>query len=784
MTNFLRIPIAVTVLFLGATLSLWSQGVTLHGFVREKGTGESLPGATVALANRSRGTISNEYGYFSLMLSKGEVDIQVSFVGYQPILNSFKMVSDSLVTFYLEPTSIDEVRIVSQRVDISANDPNMTTLTMKQVKKIPPLLGEHDVMKALALTAGVNTGTDGSSSIHVRGGTPDQNLVLLDGATVYNNNHLFGLFSVFNTEAIQSVEIIKNGFPARYGGRLSSVVNVSMKEGNRERIRSNLSVGPLTSQFTIDGPVVKDKSSFMFSSRAAYLSVIGLPAMYLYAYPSSGVNSYVNYIMYDLNAKFNHSFSDNSKLFVSLYAGDDLFYRKERFVDEESKTDFGWGNKTASVRYISSYSPRVFSESMMSVNSFKFGQGYNTKNLSDEGTAPSPKSLLIASSVFDVTLRQRLEYTLSSKHRLTGGVELQRQSLRPDQYSLSQNVLPSGYPSERSTEYLFYTSSIYLEDFFTNRYFTLRTGVRGSIFFVGSTRYHSVEPRVNLDILLGKYSAINLAYSKSKQPLHLLSRPSQTLPVDVWVPVTSSVVPQEANQYSAGYTLRVKDLPYKLSLSSYFKPSKKLIDYQTGLDYTANLTSTWEEIIETDGIGRAYGVELMIEKTEGRLNGWIAYTLARNKRKFSGINNGEWFNAHYDRLHDLNIVASYSITDKWKVSSTFILNSGLATTIPTAYILDVHGDEIPVFTKRNNYRMPLYHRLDIAFAKEYVSKKGRKSSVSFGAYNAYGHSNAQYMELTSHSQYDDNREYLGFRNAYSTGTIFGFIPFFSYNVNF
>ncbi|MDD2550563.1 MAG: TonB-dependent receptor plug domain-containing protein [Bacteroidales bacterium] len=784
MIIFLRTTIAVVILIFTATLSLWSQGVTLHGFVREKGTDESLPGATIALADRTRGVVSNEYGYFSLMLAKGEVDIQVSFVGYQPALYTLKMVSDSLVIFHLEPTSIEEVRIVSRRVDISANDPNMTTLSMKQVKKIPHLLGEHDIMKALALTAGVNTGTDGSSSIHVRGGTPDQNLVLLDGATVYNNNHLFGLFSVFNPEAIQSVEIIKNGYPARFGGRLSSVVNVSMKEGNREHIKSNLSISPLTSQFTIDGPVVKDKSSFMFSSRAAYLSVIGLPAMYLYTYPNSGVDSYFNYIMYDVNAKFNHSFSENSKLFVSLYAGDDLFYRKERLAEKESKTDFGWGNKTGSIRYISSSSPRIFSESMMSVNTFKFGQGYNTKSLSNEETTPSPKSLLISSSVFDVTLRQRVEYTLNSKHRLTGGAELQRQSLRPDQYNLSQNVLPSGYPPKRNTEYLFYATSIYLEDFFTNRYFTLRAGIRGSVFYVGDTRYHSIEPRVNLEILLGKYTGINLAYSKTKQPLHLLSRPSQTLPVDVWVPVTSLIPPQEANQYSVGYTLRAKSAPYKLSLASYFKPTKKIIDYQVGLDYTANLTNTWEEIIETDGIGKAYGIELMIEKTEGRLNGWIAYTLARNKRKFSGINNGEWFNARYDRLHDLNIVASYNITDRWKVSSVFTINSGLVTTIPTAYILDVYGDEIPVFTRRNNYRMPLYHRLDIAFTKEYISKKGRKSSISFGAYNAYANSNAQYMELTKHNQYEGNREYLGFRNAYSTGTIFGFIPFFSYNIQF
>lgn len=761
-----------------------AQKYSVHGYIREKSSSESLPGATVSLSDRSRGTVANNYGYFSLLLEQGQAQLIVSFSGYQSQQHTILIKSDTLINFYLEPITLSEVVVEAQRTDMAAIDPNRTILSMQQIKQIPPFLGEYDIMKGLALTAGVNTGSDGSSGIHVRGGTPDQNLVLLDGATVYNNNHLFGFFSVFNPEAIQSVEIIKGGFPARYGGRLSSVVNVSMKEGNKEKIKSSLSLGPLSSQFTIDGPLNKGKSTFMWSMRSAYLSLISLPSMYMYRYPATGVNRYYNYYLYDMNAKFNHSFSPKQTLYLSFYSGRDVFLRKERWGGEETASKFGWGNKTASARFVATLSPRLFSETMASVNTFNFN---NSALISDQDTSikkADDKFFSRGSGVFDASIRQRLEYTLSDKHKLTGGIELQRQSLTPDQYKISENILPAGYASERKNRYLFHTTAFYVEDFFSTQHLTLRSGIRMAVFYVGKTKYFSPEPRFNLEVPINANSAITLAYSFMKQPIHLLSQPTQGIPIDVWVPVTENMPPQQSHQVSAGYSHSFPQTPYKISLATYYKPSRYVIDYQTGLDYAANLTGKWEEMIETNGIGKAYGLELMIEKTTGRFNGWIAYTLARNQKKFANINNGEWYDARYDRRHDLNLVASYQITPKWKVSSTFTLYSGLTTTIPTAYMLDIYGNEIPVYTKRNNYRMPLYHRLDIAFTKDYVSKRGRKSSFSFGAFNAYGRANPQYLSLNSSSIYGPNYEYLGFINKYQTGTLFGFIPFFNYNVNF
>ncbi len=757
-----------------------AQSKVIHGFVREKSSLESLPGAHVYLQNRSKGTATNAYGHYSFMVEPGMHQVVVSFIGYMPQQHTLHIQSDTLIHFYLEPITLTEVMVEAERLDISPYDPNRTLLSMQQIKQIPPFLGEYDIMKGLALTPGVNTGTDGQSGIYVRGGTVDQNLVLLDGATVYNNNHLFGMFSVFNPEAIQSVELIKGGFPARYGGRLSSVVNVSMKEGNHEKVKSSLSLGPLNSQFTIDGPLNKGKSSFMISTRGAYTALIGLPWYYYYTQPGMNIETYANYYLYDINVKFNHAFSDTRKLFVSMYGGQDVIYVLQNRQFENNRLQFGWGNKTGSIRYIDLLSPRWFSESMITLNTYDFKSSLSHFNPSD--SLARKESLALGSGVFDVNFRQRFEYTATAMHKLSGGIEVIRHRLTPDYYHLENILEQDAFPRSRINRYHFYSTSAYVEDFYQMGFLTLRSGLRLTAWWLDDAQYYSLEPRINLEVPLSPRSAVSAAYTHMKQSLHLLSRPGQGLPVDAWVPITSNVPPQQAHQYSLGYNHRWPF--FSLDVGAYYKSMARVLDYRVGFDILANLNQNWETLIEKDGKGRAFGAEFMLEKTHGRFNGWMAYTLAWNQRRFDNINEGQWYNARYDRRHDLNLVAAWKLNQAWKISGTFVAHSGMAVTIPTAQIYDIHGELRSVYTERNNFRMPLYHRLDVSFQREYISKKGRRASLTFGAFNVYGNANPLYMGLNSRSMYNENREYLGYESNYKSGTLFGFIPFFTYSVYF
>lgn len=766
---------------------LHAQKVTVHGFVREKGSMESLPGAHVFLHNRSQGATANAYGYYSLMLASGTHEVVVSYTGYLSQRHILQIQNDTLINFYLEPVTLAEVVVEADRLDISDHDPNRTLLSMQQIRQIPPFLGEYDIMKGLALTPGVNTGTDGQSGIFVRGGTVDQNLVLLDGATVYNNNHLFGMFSVFNPEAIQSVELIKGGFPARYGGRLSSVVNINMKEGNREKIKSNISLGPLSSQFTIDGPLGQGRSSFMFSTRAAYLSIIGLPWYYYYRHPRMNIDTYFNYYLYDVNAKFNHSFTDTRKLFVSIYGGHDVFYMLQNNRHEDSRLHFGWGNRTGSIRYIDLLSPRWFSETMFTLNTYDFKTGFQQINPADSLAAK--EGLELGSGVFDVNFRQRFEFTASARHRLSAGFELIRHQLTPDYYRLENIPLQDAFPRSRMSRYHFYSASTYLEDYYQVNFLTLRSGLRFASWLLNNKQYYSIEPRINLDVSLTQRSALSAAYTQMKQPLHLLSRPGQGIPVDAWVPVTENVPPQQADQYTLGYNHRWH--LFTLDVGAYYKTMRDVIDYQTGVDFLANLNQNWENLIETGGIGRAYGAEFMLEKTHGRFNGWLSYALAWNQRKFENINQWQWYNARYDRRHDLNLVGAWQLNESWKISATFVYHTGMPVTLPKAMIYDIHGDLVPIYTERNNFRMPHYHRLDISLQREYISKRGRRSSMSFGAFNVYANANPLYMGLNKRYIHSSemphdllNNNAIGYITRYRSGTLYGLIPFFSYTVYF
>lgn len=774
---------AKTILFVGilfiSTLSL-AQKVSFYGFIENAETGERLPGATIYFQNIQKGIVANQYGYFATVLEKGNYEARVSFAGYKPLTCLLKINADTMMVFGLHTVMLKEVNIVSEQESISRNPIETVKLNLQQLREIPPFLGEYDIMKGLALSPGINTGTEGSSGLFVRGGTPDQNLILLDGARIYNNAHLFGFISVFNPEAIQDAELIKNGFPAGYGGRLSSVVNVTMKEGSNKRNQSVFSISPISSQFTIEGPVKNEKSSFLISGRSAYASLIGLP-MYLF-YVNNKVDTYMNYWLYDLNMKYNLKLSKNRKLFLSLYQGRDVFTNRSSSTSEKENTKLNWGNTTASLRYFSVIKPGLFAESQLTFNKYGFNYFIDAEAKGDQFQI-TKSSLRAKSTIAELAARQKIEIVAGANHTLVSGVEFIFQKFMPDYFKLKGMATVHDFPDTRKSFHTIINVAGFIEDRFKPGPFNLETGLRLNSFLIENTSFVYAEPRLNLGYKLSKTSSFHLAWSIMHQALHLLSNTGQGLPIDIWAPATKQLPPQNAQQYSAGFNFDPTIINLNFSLGMYYKHLENLTEYKSGFGYVSNLTLPWQLLVEKDGKGSAYGVEMLVKGKIGKMEGWLEYTLAWNNRKFENINNNDWYYAKYDRRHDLGINLSYSAWREWKLNSTFVFTSGQPATLPIAYGEDINGNEIPFYNKRNNLRMPAYHRLDIAFTREFVSRKGRNSILSFGAYNAYHRINPFYIMLIER-EVEENGQVVLQNRKYEAGTLFGIMPFISYTVKF
>jgi len=759
--------------------------MSLSGYVNDKLSGESLPGAHVLIVGKGQGTTTNQYGYYSMITEQSKIEVKVSFVGYQTIHKSFILTSDTTINFGLEILTLQEIIIHGFSSKTIQSEPNRFIFPIARLKEIPPFLGEYDIMKELAMMPGVSTGTEGSSGLYVRGGTPDQNLLLLDGATVYNNSHLFGFISIFNPEAISNVELIKGGYPARYGGRLSSVINIQMKEGNLKERQSSFSIGPISSQFTTEGPIRKDKSSYLISGRSAYLSVISVPLYFLYK--AKSVDNYINYWMYDLNVKVNHSFNNNKKIFASFYTGKDVWISKNNESSGEDAVKFKWGNTTSSIRLTNAINSDIFSISQICFNQYSFD--YNIGYLPDPPSEYNPEtSIFIQSKVQDISLKKHYDITLVGNHRISAGIELKHQLFIPDYYR-SENVnFGQNIPHQRENRHEVYDAALYIENKLQlSSRLDFNTGLRYSNYFVADKSYHYIEPRIQFNLTRNSGTVFNLAYSIMHQPLHLLSNTGQGLPIDVWAPITSKFNPQTSHQWSAGFKIDANKLPLSFTFDTYYKKLNNLVDYKAGFSFVTNVSSTWQELLEKNGDGKSYGFELLISKDNGKFRGWLEYTLSWNWHKFQNINKGKWYPSNFDRRHDLGLTAIYNLSDKWDVSSTLVYSSGKPSTLPTAIGEDIFGKPIKIYTERNNQRMPAYHRLDVAVKKIFITKRGRQASISFGAYNAYARINPFYIDLIDSpvfSKGDTPRALIGHNSVYESGTLFGIVPFFNYSIKF
>ena len=775
----------------GMALVLQAQSAngTVSGYITDQRSGEALIGATVYDARSGKGTISNVYGYYSLTLPADSAALRFSFVGYRP--QELRVLLAGNIVHHVKlgaSVELGEVEVVGHRTGEAVESTRMGTVEvpMEMVRSLPVLLGERDVIKTIQLLPGVQSGTEGSSGLYVRGGGPDQNLILLDGVPVYNANHLFGFFSVFNTDAIRSATLVKGGFPAEYGGRLSSVIDLRMKEGNDQQLHGEGGIGLIASRITLEGPINKGTTAFMVSARRTYLDVLARPLIR----SSTDGNSVGGYYFYDLNAKVNHRFSDRSRLFLSGYFGRDRFYSRDRYewrsfdaaYEEKVETGLDWGNAIGALRWNYVFNPRLFSNTTVTYSDYRFrvrNEQESTFTL-DGDRRSTFTGISYRSGIEDWSLRTDFNYMPVPEHYIKFGGGLILHTFTPGvnrAVDRSEGArLDTTYGSARIGAQEFF---VYAQDEFTlGRSVKVNAGLHGSGFLVNGTTYLSLQPRISGRYLIDDRSSVKLSYANMAQFLHLLTNAGIGLPTDLWVPPTERIRPQFADQVAAGYTRTIGD-QWTASFEAYYKHMRNLIEYRDGATFLATGTD-WQNNVEV-GRGWSYGGEWFLEKRVGKTTGWLGYTLSWTERQFDGLNQGRVFPYRFDRRHDISLAMTHTFNERVDVGVVWVYGTGNAVTLPLERYqpLPVADDllwveEIAHIDERNNYRTPAYHRLDLGVNMHKPTKWGERT-WSLGVYNAYSRLNPFYLYF---SRDDRGRQRL------TQMSLFPIVPSVTYNFKF
>lgn len=737
--------IILLVVLLTGALTLQAQNrYTISGYIKDAASGEALIGANVYhAANPLDGSTSNVYGFYSLTLEEGQYDLIYSYTGYQKQRISLNLRQDSSITVELgEGVVLDSlITVTAEAADENVNSTEMGTIdiAIEEAKKLPVLFGEVDIIKTIQLLPGVLSSGEGNAGFNVRGGNADQNLVLLDEAVVYNPGHLFGFFSIFNADAIKNVTLIKGGMPANYGGRLSSVLDIQMKEGNQRKFGVEGGIGAISSRLLVEGPLVKDRSAFMVSGRRTYAFDVAQPFL------KGGRFEGTNYYFYDLNLKANHRFSDKDRLFLSGYFGRDVLMLNA--ADRDFSFDMPWGNATATLRWNHLFNDKLF----MNVTAV-----YNDYNFELDGGQDQFRFKL-ASGVRDYNLHADWEYYASNDHKIKFGADYTYHIITPSTAEAFSDDIPFEVNPDqrRANEFGLYL----LDDWRVSKAFSMNMGLRLSGFqqvgpytssqtgqeynaFEPVETYFGVEPRFSAKLSLNETSSLKTGVTLANQYLHLVSNSASTLPTDVWVASSELVRPQIGAQYALGYFRNFLDNSIETSVEVYYK------DLYNQLDFAENYTQQVNDVLEEEfitGRGRAYGIELLVRKRKGAFTGWVAYTLSRSERIFDGILGGVYLSP-FDRTHDLSLVGSYDFAPKWNVSGSFVFGTGSPyTPIESIYLANF----IPRirYGLRNAARLPDYHRLD--FSLTYTPTKGKKkpfeSSWVLSVYNVYNRRNAFFI---------------------------------------
>ena len=734
------------VFFIFFSLISFSQNVSLSGYLEDLETGESLIGANVLIKELNIGCSTNNYGFFSLTIPKGEYTIICSYIGYDNINRKIIINKDKSEKFKLSPSSfqIDEVTISTKKEDynIRSSDLGNVELEVKKLEKLPVLMGEKDILKTLQLLPGVQSGSEGSSGFYVRGGGPDQNLILLDEGTIYNASHLFGFFSVFNSDAINDINLIKGSMPANYGGRLSSVLDINMKDGNKKRFSGRGGIGLISSKLTLEGPIKKDTSSFIVSARRTYIDILTKPYLDTTEYAGNG------YFFYDLTSKFNYRFSNKDQIFISGYFGKDVFTFNS--PDWGFNMKIPWGNSTGSIRWNHVFSNKLFMNSSLIFSNYKF-EFSATQNVEGNNLYQSR----LYSGIRDWNFKQDFNYYLNPRHTLKFGINNTYHIFSPSNFDASLDSLDI---STNDIRYYAHEGAIYINDEFNlNEKILINAGIRLSTFthfgpferYIkdGSNNlgalstdstinynswepiktYYGFEPRFSSRYLINEKSSLKFGFNQNYQYIHLTSLSSSSLPTDVWIPSSSIIKPLIGRQYSIGFYRNFNNNKYEFSLEGYYKNMENLIEYKENYIPGTSIGTDNVDNNLVSGDGQSYGFELFFSKNIGNLSGWIGYTWSKTTRKFNELNKGLEFYSKYDRTHDLSIVANYQISKRLNFSTVFVYATGNTLTLPeSAFLID--GDLILEWGGRNSHRMEPYHRLDIALTLDGKKKGNFQSS--------------------------------------------------------
>jgi hypothetical protein len=785
----------------------YTQNHTLTGFVFDISNGEPLLGANVYDIKTYLGTTTNSYGFYSLTLPYGIKEIKFSYVGYKPVIKKIDFSKDTIINIELVSTlDLDEVEITGKGIKqkMLSSQMSINELPMRDLKKIPVFFGETDIIKTIQLMPGVQSGSDGSSGLFVRGGGHDENLILLDGVPVYNVNHLFGFFSVFNADAINSVTLVKGGFPARYGGRLSSVLDIRMKEGNLKEFHGTVSVGLISAKATIEGPVVKDKSSFIITARRTYVDLLSYPVQAIInnIHKDEGKN-YGGYYFFDLNGKINYKFSEKNRLYLSAYMGNDKTYGKFKYEDknyyDQNNFKLRWGNITAALRWNHVFNNKLFANTRISYSRYHFnvGETYTNRNMNDN----SKYVYDFGSGINDVAVSTDFDYIPVPKHYIRFGASYIFHTFTPGVNVYSSKEENNGNITVVDTTYgnsNIYASEIdaYIEDDFSvgNR-IKINAGLHLSGFAVRNKFYTSAQPRASIRVLTTKNMSIKASYAMMQQYLHLLTNSSIGLPTDLWLPVTDTIKPMNSQQVALGTVYNIKNI-IEVSVEGYYKWLNDLIDYKPGASFLTS-NQSWEDLV-TVGNGNSYGVEFMIKKNVGKLTGWIGYTLSWAWRRFVEVSPNK-FPFSYDRRNDITIVITYNVNDHIDIGGTWVFGTGYPVTLPydkylvlaqDNYRNYVYEDEYYQYSnlpyidnveQRNNYKMANYHRLDLGINLHKTKKHGERI-WSFGIYNAYFRQNPFFLFIDyDYDNYDGINQP---EKVLKQVSLFPGIPYFSYTFKF
>lgn len=764
-------------IFFSFVLQAFAQDkISISGYVKDASSGEVLIGATLQVKSNYRAVRTNTYGFFSLELEQANDSLFISYVGYQPLAVEVNADQQKRYSFELTPlgNTIEEVVVSGKKQNKNVTSPQMGAFnfTIEEIKNVPVIFGERDILKTIQTLPGVGKGGEGSSSFYVRGGGGDQNLILLDEATVYNASHLLGFFSTFNSDAIKDVELFKGGIPAQYGGRISSVMDIHMIDGNNKKFSGEGGLGLIASRLKLEGPLQREKSSFMLSGRRTYAD------MFLKASKDETVKKSKLYF-YDLNAKLNYRLDDKNTIYASGYFGkDDLGYG--------DLFSFDWGNATATLRW-----NHIFSEKLFSNTSFIYSDfTYNVDVNNDES------EFVINSKIENLNLKQDFSYYANSRNTLKFGFNALKQKISPASLRATQTSAVNSLIIQKR-------HGIELAAYITHEWnpiywLSMLYGLRATDFMVmgpgtfysfdeegeaiSSKSYSSevikhylrLEPRLSTSFILNDRQSIKASFNRIVQNLHQLTNTTASLPTDQYVLSSLNIKPQYADQVAVGYFQNFANNKYEFSVEGYYKYMGNQIDFRNGADLQAN------EFLEGEllfGQGEAYGLELFLRKTKGRLNGWVSYTLGKSQRQFDQINEGRWFNARQDRTHDVSVVGLFKLTEKWNLGANFVYYTGNAITFPSGkYTVD--EKTMYYYTERNGYRMPDYHRLDLSATYEpQIKDKRFKSSWSFGLYNVYNRKNAYIIDFR------ENENNPNITEAYKIA-LFGIIPSVTWNFKF